>query len=845
MKYSISKIASIIKGTLHAAQPDAEISELMLDSRRVVFPETSLFFALRGPRRDGHSFAIEAYRKGVRNFVLEQVPPVDEIADSNIILVKDTLEALHTLTAYHRCLFHIPVIGITGSNGKTIVKEWLHDLLSPDYSIVRSPKSYNSQIGVPLSVWQLNETATLALFEAGISQSGEMDKLQKIIQPDIGIFTTIGDAHASGFLNVTQKIREKLRLFTKVKLLIYCKDYPELNEAVASMYKQLKTGSDKPFEILSWSRKTNAELEITRVIKTSSESEITAEYKGEQIAITIPFIDDASIENAINCWCVMLHLRVPADEISRRMYSLHPIAMRLELRNGINNSSVINDSYSADLSSLKIALDFLQQQHQHPKRTVILTDFLESGRSEKDLYADIAKSLEEHKVDRFIGIGPAISRNHFAFHALAEHHQADNKRWQGNGGGMELHFFTSPEDFRHHFPRLHFGNETILIKGARVFALERINLMLEQQTHQTQMEIDLGALIHNLKAYQQLLTPSTKMMAMVKAFSYGSGSYEIASALQYNNVDYLAVAYADEGVELRKGGITLPIMVMNPDESSFNTLINYNLQPEMYSPALLSAFGGFLRNEGLSHYPVHIEVETGMNRLGFSEYQLQDLSDLLQTGLFRVQSVFSHLVASEDPNLDYFTRQQADHFNYISSRIRENVGYDFLRHLLNTSGISRHGDLQYDMVRIGIGLYGFDSTNKIDLKEVSTLKSAIAQIKYLKPGDSVSYGRSGVVHRESKVATVRLGYADGYPRTLGNGRGKMLLKGQLAPTIGNICMDMTMIDVTDVDNANEGDEVTVFGKGLPVSDVAMWSGTIPYEILTGVSQRVKRVYFQE
>ena len=526
----------------------------------------------------------------------------------------------------------------------------------------------------------------------------------------------------------------------------------------------------------------------------------------------------------------MFDLVIP-EEIERKMKGIHAMAMRLDLRNGINNTSVINDSYSADLSSLKIALDFLSQQNQHPKRTVILTDFLESGRSEKDLYADISKSLYQHNVDRLIGIGPVISRNAPAFERQSQK--------------TELQFFSSVDDFKQQFSHIHFANETILIKGARIFALEQVNQILERQTHQTLLEINLDALQHNLKAYQHLLQPPTKMMAMVKAFSYGSGSYEIASRLQLNNVDYLAVAYADEGVELRKGGITIPVMVMNPDESAFNTLVSYDLEPEIYSLGLLRSFEAFLKNEGLNQYPIHIELETGMNRLGFAQHELSELIAVLQSNTFKVQSVFSHLVASENPNLDYFTRQQANLFIEMSEQLKQGLSYPFLRHLLNTSGISRHPTLQFDMVRMGIGLYGIDSANNLDLKEVSTLKSSVAQIKHLQPGESVSYGRSGFVNRETWVATVRIGYADGYPRSLGNGKGKMLVNGQLAPTIGHVCMDMTMIDITGILNIQEGDEVTVFGKGLPVSDVARWAETIPYEILTGISQRVKRVYFQE
>ena len=821
---------------------DAIVRELVMDSRKVAFPETSLFFALKGQRRDGHLFIEEAFKKGIRNFIISDKSAAVPGA-ANVIAVKDVLEALQCLAAHHRSIFHIPVIGITGSNGKTIVKEWLNQLLESRYSIVRSPKSYNSQIGVPLSVWQLNEQAGLGIFEAGISQSGEMDKLQKIIRPGIGIFTNIGDAHASGFLNTRQKIREKLRLFTKVNTLIYCKDYAELNEAVASLYNQLKNGSEKPFEIISWSRKTHAELQIIATEKSENSCRIKGEYKGTAAEIIIPFVDDASVENAIHCWCVMLHLHVPSNEIAAGMSSLQPVAMRLELRNGINNSSVINDSYSADLSSLKIALDFLGQQRQHPKRTVILTDFMESGLNEKELYRDIARSLQQHKVNRFIGIGPGISRNEQAFQFGGEGRVSGLK--SGGGEEMSVQLFSSVDDFRQQFPHLHFANETILIKGARVFALEQINLMLQRQTHQTVMEIDLNALLHNLKEYQRLLAPNTKLMAMVKAFSYGSGSYEIASSLQYNKVDYLAVAYADEGVELRKGGVSLPVMVMNPDESSFSALVAYNLEPDMYSPALLKEFRTFLHNEGLTGFPIHIELETGMNRLGFAEGQMDELLDMLYSPEVKVQTVFSHLAASEDPAFDEFTSQQAALFERLSKRITERLDYPVIRHLLNTSGISRHRSLQYDMVRLGIGLYGIDDTHEGELQEVSTLKSSIAQIKHLLKGESVSYGRSGTVMRDSVIATVRLGYADGYPRVLGNGKGKMLVNGRLAPTIGNICMDMTMIDITGIGNIGEGDEVTIFGKGLSVKEVAKWAQTIPYEVLTGISQRVRRVYFQE
>ncbi len=828
--YHISQIAAIVNGKLIKSFSNSEITELIMDSRRVTFPEASLFFALNGPRRDGHEFIEEAYKKGVRNFVVNQ--PVN-IADVNVIQVENVLNALQLLAIHHRQKFNIPVIGITGSNGKTIVKEWLNQLLEDNYKVVRSPRSYNSQSGVPLSVWQLNASAELGIFEAGISQSDEMVKLERIIQPTIGVFTNIGDAHAGGFVNKLQKIKEKLHLFTKVNVLIYCKDYIELNEAAIALYNQIK--QNKPYLLFNWSKSGPAELQIINLHKDERRTTISALYKGKTVSIEIPFIDDAAIENAINCWCVLLYLNISATDTSKKMERLHSVAMRLEMKEGINNTSIINDSYSADISSLKIALDFLSQQQQHPKLTVILADFMESGKSEKDLYQAITQSLQQHHIHRFIGIGPMISRNKSVLEELKK-----------TNTQCVLSFYPSLEDFKHQFSHLHFADETVLIKGARIFGLEELNHLLEKQTHQTVMEIDLDALLHNLKTYQHFLKPATKMMAMVKAFSYGSGSYEIANALQFNKVDYLTVAYADEGVELRKGGISLPIMVMNPDESSFDTLIKYHLEPEMYSLQLINAFERFLRSEGLLQYPIHIELETGMNRLGFAENDIPELITILQHNTFKVQSVFSHLVASEDPELDPFTRQQAALFDKISGLLVGAIPYPFLRHILNTSGIARHSiDYQYDMVRLGIGLYGIDSTDKLDLKEVSTLKTAIAQIKELKAGDSVSYGRSGKLLRNSRIATVRLGYADGYARILGNGNGKMLVNGRLVPTIGNICMDMTMIDITDVENVQEGDQVVVFGKGNTVKNIASAAGTIAYEILTGISQRVKRVYFRE
>jgi alanine racemase len=832
VNYSIENIASIVKGKWLSQHENAHIAHLLIDSRRLIFPASSLFFALQGPRRDGHTYIGQLYAKGLRNFIISESTDLHRMPEANVIQVPDTLQALQALAAHHRRQFAIPVIGITGSNGKTIVKEWLNQLLEKKYAVVRSPRSFNSQIGVPLSVWGMNETHELAIFEAGISQTGEMDQLQKIIQPTIGIFTTIGEAHSEGFLNIRQKVNEKLRLFTHVKTLVYCKDSPEINEGVAQLWQQLHRGQGNAFEIFSWSMLTEATLQVTAIYKQEGRTYITAHYKGDTTSIVIPFTDNASIENAIHCWCVLLQLDIPFEMIDERMQQLSHVAMRLELKKGINNCSIINDSYSADLSSFNIALDFLSQQHQHAKRTVILSDILQSGRNEKDLYTELARSLQQRQVNRVIGIGERIG-----------HHQA---AFQG-AGIPELSFYGSVDLFKKDFPHLYFKDETILLKGARIFELEQIDRLLEQKVHQTVLEIDLSALTHNLKQFQQRLKPSTRLMVMVKAFSYGSGSYEIANVLQYHNVNYLAVAYADEGVELRRAGINLPVMVMNPEASTFDALVQYNLEPDLYAPGILESFEDFLRKEGIQQFPVHIELETGMNRLGFSKEQLPVLLSALRGNAFKVQSVFSHLASSEDPQHDAFTRRQAELYGQMADEIQAVLPYTFIRHIANTAAITRHPELQWDMVRLGIGLYGVSPGEEqhLELAEVSTLRSTIAQIKELPEGETVSYGRKGVLVQPSRIATVRIGYADGYPRTLSNGAGKMWVNGHLAPVVGTICMDMTMIDITGIPQVQEGDEVVVFGKELPVSQVAHWAQTIPYELLTGVSQRVKRVYFEE
>ena len=820
MEYTVKNIVSITGGKPLQIYKAGPIEHLLLDSRKIYAAITSLFFALKGPRRDGHQFIHELYDKGVRNFVISEKIKFDEFPEANFILANDTLEALQRLAAYHRRQFTIPVIGVTGSNGKTMVKEWLYQLMHEKFNIVRSPKSYNSQIGVPLSVWQIHTHHDLAIFEAGISQPGEMENLEKIIQPTIGILTNIGETHNENFINREEKLTEKLKLFAHANKVIAKGDDAWITR------QMLKAGTNNFF----WGRNKSSDLQIISIDKENFQTRLTLHYRDRVFSYLIPFTDEASIENSVTCCSLMLVAGIERSYIQEKMQQLQAVSMRLELKKGINQCSIINDSYSADLSSLGIALNFLDQQSAGSKRTVILSDFLQTGLTEKKLYDEIALLLQTHQIDRVIGIGKNIS---------AHLKQQDKTSYR---------FYNSTEDFVSQLRSSQFKEETILIKGARVFEFERIVHALEQKVHQTVLEINLNAIAHNLNEYQKFLKPSTKIMAMVKAFAYGSGGAEIAGILQYHKVDYLAVAYADEGIELRKAGITIPVMVMNPEESTFDAIIDNNLEPEIYSFELLAQFDSFLKKSGVEEFPVHLEIETGMNRLGFDPGDISRLGQFLnQTNSFLIKSVFSHLVASEDPSTDEFTFQQHQKFMAATNKLQEDLGYEMLKHIANSAAIIRLPELQMDMVRLGIGMYGVDvsHSSSLNLHTVAVLKSTVAQIKLVKAGESVSYNRLGIVTKDSVIATVRIGYADGYSRRLGNGIGKMHVKGQLAPVIGTVCMDMTMIDISNIPNVQEGDEVIIFGNELPIEQIAKWADTIPYEIMTSISQRVKRVYYEE
>ena len=804
---------------------DRQVCDLLIDSRQLIVSDQALFFAIISARNDGHKYIKDLYDKGVRAFVVNRLPE-EPYPEASFIQVADTLKALQTLAAFHRRQFDIPVIGITGSNGKTIVKEWLFQMLSPDFNIVRSPKSYNSQVGVPLSLWQMSEKNELAIFEAGISEPDEMIALQDMIRPTIGVFTNIGQAHDENFINRVQKAGEKLNLFTKAEQLVYCMDYADIQQVV------IRSGIASKVKLFTWSRKfEDADLFVCQGVKSENNTVIDCVYRGEKQSFVIPFADAASIENAIHCISVCLLMHYEPLRIAERLKSLTPIAMRLEIKAGVNNCTIINDYYNSDVNSLAIALDVMNQQHQHKRHVVILSDILQSGRSEVDLYTEIGQLLRNKNVDMLIGIGDGISR-------------------QANKFEMESYFYSNVTDFLAHFPFSKFNNQTILLKGARAFEFERIGMELQEKAHETVLEINFNHLVNNLNYFRSRINPETKLMVMVKAFGYGSGNLEVSNVLQFHNVDYLTVAFADEGVELRRAGINLPIMVMSPEVNSYDNIIKYHLEPEVFSFRNLQFIEKALQNLALpeSHpLNVHIKLDTGMHRLGFSNNDLPELISRIKANpMLHVKSVFSHLATADNPAEDEFTLSQIKKFEEGSKIIVEAFPHKVLRHILNSAGILRFPQYQFDMVRLGIGLYGVPTctADKDVLQTVVSLKTTINQIKRIPAGDSIGYNRHGRADHDMRIGIVPIGYADGLSRLLGNGNGKFYVNGQQVPVVGDICMDMCMLDLTNVE-ASEGDSVVIFDAEHDIADIAKACQTIPYEIMTRVSQRVKRVYYQE
>ncbi len=817
--YDIRKIAEVTSGIfLKKKILDASIEHLLFDSRQVSFPNTSLFFAIQGDRRDGHDFIKQLYDKGVYNFIVERKIATRPFPKANFILVKKSVSALQQLALFHRNQFSLKSIGITGSNGKTIVKEWLLQFLQNDHQVVASPKSYNSQIGVPMSVFLIKKEHTLGIFEAGISTINEMEFSEKIIQPEIGIFTNIGDAHSEGFKSIEEKLDEKLKLFKNCKTIIFCKDNDLVNERMQQFGEK---------QLFAWSKKGKAKLQITSTSKQKQQTKIDGIFNKKKISITIPFTDEASIENAIQCWAVLLFLKKKNPWIAKKIQLLRPVPMRLEIKEGVNNCIIVNDSYNADLTALKIALNHLEQQGKLRERTIILSDILQVDMSTKDLYQTIAQLIEDKNISKVIGIGQ---------HVFSLKKYLDKK--------ITTQFFKTTLDFLKKAQQADFQNENILLKGARPFEFEKIAERLSKKNHNTVLEIDLNALVLNLNVYNGFLKPKTKLMAMVKASAYGSGSVEVAKLLEFQKVDYFAVAYADEGVELRKAGIQLPILVLNPEEAVFEVLEKQNLEAEIYSLDLLEKFVQHFSNK-ISNILIHLKLDTGMRRLGFEEKDLDNLISILKKNKqIKVQSIFSHLVGSEANEHDHFTKKQVARFQKMYDKICAGLKIRPMRHILNSSGINRFPQYQMEMVRLGIGLYGIDGSQSIQnqLQKVHTLKATISQIKNIHKGETIGYGRKGKAKKAMRIATISIGYADGLMRSVGNGNFSVLIQGKRADIVGNVCMDMCMVDVTNIPEAATGDEVIIFGKNPSVEELANVMGTIPYEIFPTISGRVKKVY---
>ena len=818
---NLKNIAQII-GSKLPNEVQTEINWLLTDSRSLSFPAESLFFAIKTARNDGHNYIQELYEQDLRFFVVsENRPEFEQLTDAVFLKVDNTLLALQELAAARRTSFQIPVIGITGSNGKTVVKEWLYQLLHSDFNITRSPRSYNSQIGVPLSVWAMNENTQLGIFEAGISEPHEMEKLEPIIQPTIGIFTNLGEAHQENFSGLKQKCEEKLLLFKNAGTLIYCSDNKLVEISIAQ--------SGFKGNLFSWGKSEKSVMRIMNVEKNAKCTQITAVFEKKEMQFCIPFTDDASIENGLQCVAVMLHLGIKPKEIAKRMLTLEAVAMRLEVKDGVRDCLIINDSYNSDLSSLGIALDFLNQQAttNNLSKTLILSDILQSGLSPKELYKTVSELVSNKNIQRIIGIGTEISKHADLFHIA------------------EKTFFEDTDDFLKSSLIRDFQKEIILLKGSRKFHFEDISEKLELIAHETILEVNLNALVDNLNYFRSKLRPETAMMCMVKAFAYGSGSVEVARTLQHHHVEYLAVAVADEGAELRREGIRIPIVVMNPEKGSFGMIFDNNLEPEIYSFRLLDAFITAAEKLGIIDYPIHIKIDSGMHRLGFESQDMKLLIEkLVGQNQVKVRSVFSHLSGSDEAKFDAFTRQQIETFTNCADQISSVFSHYIMRHILNSAGIERFPEAQFDMVRLGIGHYGISSLPDMNLKQVCALKTIILQIKNVKAGETVGYSRKGIVNSDKRIAVLPIGYADGFDRKLGNGAGEVLINEQRAKVIGNVCMDLIMVDVTNIE-ANEGDQVEIFGDNLTITEMAGWLKTIPYEILTSVSRRVKRVYFQE
>ncbi|WP_375579816.1 bifunctional UDP-N-acetylmuramoyl-tripeptide:D-alanyl-D-alanine ligase/alanine racemase [Marivirga tractuosa] len=821
MKIEFSSLSNILNGDTYQLRKDHTIENIFIDSRNAIANNKNLFVAIKGERHDGHHFIDELYSKGIRNFIIDQDFNLRNYPDANFFKAHNSVDALQALAGHKRKSFNGLLISITGSNGKTIVKEWLGKLIESVYSVYRSPRSFNSQVGVPLSLWHLNHYQDYAIIEAGISKMGEMEKLEAIVKPNIGIYTNLGTAHDEGFPSLEEKANQKAQLFKDASTIIFCKDFPEISNALHNLPKLEEK------EFIGWSFEDNTSNYFVETEERENGTAIRIPYNEQFHIFHAPFKDYASLENITHCLLLLLHQGLPIKVIQNTLNDIRPLNMRLETKKGKNNTYLVDDSYNNDLVGLDTALQFFAQQKQYQKRIIILSDLLETGLRSDVLYQQLSERLASENIDLVIGIGKEILTL--------------EKFYEG-----KLKIFPDTVSFLEYEKGNPFQEALILIKGARKFNFESIVQRLEQKIHGTVLEIDLNKITHNLNFYRSRLKPNVKTMVMVKAFAYGSSSHEIANWLEFQNVDYLAVAYADEGVVLRQHGIQLPIMVMNPDPRSFDLLHQYNLEPELYSESIFKDYANYTRNQN-NPLKIHLKLDTGMHRLGFESNEILILKDLLkQNTQLKVASIFSHLAASDEALHNGFSAQQAMSFKKSADEIVDFLGYKPLLHLLNSPGISRFPDYQFDMVRLGIGLYGVDPTglHAGQLKSVSILKTVISQVKHIKKGETIGYARKGFANEDIKTATISIGYADGFNRKFSQGVGKVKINGKLAPVIGNVCMDMTMVDVSDID-CNAGDEVIVFGDDPNISDMARAIETIPYEILTNISERVKRVFYAE
>lgn len=793
MVYQLQDIASCVGGIFSGR--DVRVTHITTDSRRTNTPVETLFIAIRGVNHDGHRYIGGLYQKGVRAFLIDSDVDTQHYPDAGFIRCSDSVKALQQLAAYHRNRFNGKVIAITGSNGKTVTKEWIAQLAPPQVKLFRSPKSYNSQIGVPLSLLMAEGDEQFVVIEAGISLPGEMERLEQMIRPDIGIITNVGDAHQENFNTLQEKADEKLNLFVHTPVMIYNANDPVLQRCITQRY---------------------ADRQLLGVHTTRYDLS------------KLPYTDTASRENAAQAVALYEALGFDTQSITEQLGRLQSVAMRLELKDGINGCKIINDSYNSDINSLGIALEYLSSVAGKREKVLILSDMDQSGFEADRLYRQVADLITIHGITELIGIGNAIFRQNDRFDCKKE-------------------FFMTTESFLRSIDRSRFSNKSILLKGGRRFQFERIGRIFENKIHTTILEVNLDHMIHNLNYFRSLLHEGEQIMAMVKASGYGSGTYEVANMLENQGVNFLAVAFADEGVTLREAGITMPIVVLNADSDSFELMIDYRLEPEIYSHSSLRSFTETARRQGETHYPIHIKLDTGMHRLGFERNDIEPLiATLKATPELYIRTLFTHMAGSDEAQHDDFTRSQIALFRELSDQlITAFPAHRILRHIDNSAGIERFPEAQFDMVRLGIGLYGISCVHQENLLPVSTLQSRIVQIKEIPVGDTVGYGRHGVASEHPiRTATIPIGYADGLNRRLSRGKWHLIVNGHLAPIIGNICMDTCMIDITGID-AKEGDRVTVFGEGASVTDMAQILGTIPYEILTGISNRVKRIYTKE